>query len=176
MYGTPTDSSSGPWGVGMFAVSPNQSADDTAQIKVRFTKLRDASDGLSNTLFISEGLMPNVVWWGGPIGGILFGNMGGSLFSATLTPNSSAPDRIIGPCPQDQGDGRYRAPCLTLGQNVWWTRSGELAHAAARSNHGSGVLATFGDGSTRFVTDSINLAVWRGLATANGGEEVSLDE
>ena len=40
---------------------------------------------------------------------IVYGNMGGSLFSASLTPNSSSPDRPIGPCPQDAGDSYYQA-------------------------------------------------------------------
>ncbi len=176
MYGTATDTTAGPWGIGVFTVTPNQTADDGAGIKPRASKLRDVTDGLSYTLFFSEGLMANVVWYGGSMGEVLYGNMGGSLFSATLTPNSSAPDRILGPCPQDVSDSRYKAPCLTLGPSAWWTRSGELAHAAARSQHGNGVTASFGDGSTRFIPNSIDISIWRGLATASAGETVFVDE
>ena len=146
MYATATDTSPGPWG-----------------------------PGLSNTIMLSEGLMANVTWWGGAMGEIHYGNMGGSLFSTTLTPNSTAPDRILGPCPQDQSDSRYKAPCLSLGGIAWWTRSGQLAHAAARSLHGSGVSVSMADGSTHFVTNSIDLAVWRGLATASNNEKVRLE-
>jgi prepilin-type N-terminal cleavage/methylation domain-containing protein len=44
--------------------------------------------------------------------------------------------------------------------------------ATARSWHRGGVNAVMGDGSGRFVLESIDLAVWRGLGTRNGGELV----
>ena len=40
----------------------------------------------------------------------------------------------------------------------------------ATSRHPGGVNVLFGDGSVRFVKGSIDLAVWRGLATIAGGE------
>ena len=175
MYGTPTDNTAGPWGAGFFTVVPNQSYDSEARVRTIYNRARDCTDGLSNTIMLSEGLMANVTWWGGAMGEIHYGNMGGGLFSATLTPNSSAPDRILGPCPQDQGDSRYKAPCLSLGGIAWWTRSGQLAHAAARSLHGTGVAVSLADGSTQFVTNSIEVAVWRGLSTASNNEKVLLE-
>ncbi len=42
----------------------------------------------------------------------------------------------------------------------------------ARSNHPGGVNTLMGDGSVRFVSQSIAQAVWRGLGTRNGGELV----
>ena len=175
MYATATDTSQGPWGPGFFTVMPDQSLDKNARVRTIYNRSRDCTDGLSNTIMLSEGLMANVTWWGGAMGEIHYGNMGGSLFSTTLTPNSTAPDRILGPCPQDQSDSRYKAPCLSLGGIAWWTRSGQLAHAAARSLHGSGVSVSMADGSTHFVTNSIDLAVWRGLATASNNEKVRLE-
>jgi hypothetical protein len=100
--------------------------------------------------------------------------MGGGLFSASLTPNSSAADRPIGPCPQDQGDTQYLAPCLSLGGNAWWTPSGLGAFAGARSKHTRGVTVAMGDGSVRFISNDIDTKIWRGLATRAGGEAVSL--
>jgi prepilin-type processing-associated H-X9-DG protein len=41
---------------------------------------------------------------------------------------------------------------------------------AATSQHRGGVNATMMDGSVRFVKDSIDLGVWRALATRAGGE------
>ncbi|MEW4527027.1 DUF1559 domain-containing protein [Maioricimonas sp. JC845] len=41
---------------------------------------------------------------------------------------------------------------------------------SARSHHPGGVYVVMGDGATRFVNDSIDLAVWRGLATIDAGE------
>jgi prepilin-type N-terminal cleavage/methylation domain-containing protein len=176
MYGTATDASAGPWGRGLFGVAPNQSFDYGGRTSTLSMKTRDCLDGLSHTLFFSEGLMANVTWWGGVMGEIHYGNMGGSLFSATLTPNSTAPDRILGPCPQDVSDSRYRASCLSLGGVSWWTRAGESAHAAARSNHGNGVMTAFGDGAARFVPNTVDIEVWRSIATLNNGEKIFYDE
>jgi prepilin-type processing-associated H-X9-DG protein len=100
--------------------------------------------------------------------------MGGGLFSASLTPNSGSPDRIIGPCPQDQGDNDYKCPCLTLGSDSWFTPGGNGAYVAARSNHTGGVNVAMGDGSVTFVADDISSSIWRGLATRAGGESVRL--
>jgi prepilin-type N-terminal cleavage/methylation domain-containing protein/prepilin-type processing-associated H-X9-DG protein len=44
--------------------------------------------------------------------------------------------------------------------------------ATARSRHYGGVNVLMGDGSTRFVKESIDRSVWRGLGTRNGGELV----
>jgi prepilin-type N-terminal cleavage/methylation domain-containing protein/prepilin-type processing-associated H-X9-DG protein len=43
------------------------------------------------------------------------------------------------------------------------------------SLHPGGVNLLMGDGSVRFIRDSIDLNVWRGLSTRNGGEVVSGD-
>jgi prepilin-type N-terminal cleavage/methylation domain-containing protein/prepilin-type processing-associated H-X9-DG protein len=44
--------------------------------------------------------------------------------------------------------------------------------ATARSNHPGGVNAVMGDGSVRFVTDTIAQPIWRGLGSRDGGELV----
>jgi prepilin-type processing-associated H-X9-DG protein len=155
-------------------VIKGQSDDATATVRTRGARLVEIKDGTSNTLLFSEGLVPNVTGWGGPIGSIIYGNMGGALFSAALTPNSSAADRPIGPCPRQQGDTRYLPPCQSLGGNAWWTPSAAGAHVAARSNHTGGVNIALADGSVRFISDSIDLATWRGMGTRAGGEVVSI--
>ncbi len=43
------------------------------------------------------------------------------------------------------------------------------------SRHPGGVNVCFGDGSVKFVKDSVNLQTWRALGTRNGGEIVSAD-
>jgi prepilin-type N-terminal cleavage/methylation domain-containing protein/prepilin-type processing-associated H-X9-DG protein len=47
---------------------------------------------------------------------------------------------------------------------------------SARSFHPGGVNALFGDGSVRFVKDTINLQTWRALGTRNGREMVGSDD
>jgi prepilin-type processing-associated H-X9-DG protein len=42
-----------------------------------------------------------------------------------------------------------------------------------RSNHSGGANVAMGDGSVRFVRDSIPIVTWRALATRAGGEVVS---
>ena len=44
------------------------------------------------------------------------------------------------------------------------------------SFHPGGVNALFGDGSVRFIKDSINLSAFRGILTISGGEVVSSDQ
>ena len=48
-------------------------------------------------------------------------------------------------------------------------------HTAARSYHPGGVNVAFGDGSVRFVKDSVNDQIWRAVGTRAGGEVVSAD-
>jgi prepilin-type N-terminal cleavage/methylation domain-containing protein/prepilin-type processing-associated H-X9-DG protein len=173
MYGRQLDSSGGPWGLGIFGVTSGQSFDRSgpAALGVKITAI---TDGSSNTLMLSEGINPNdTSGWGGPMGMYIYGNMGSGLITTMLTPNSSSPDRIVGPCPQTNGDPAYRGPCLTLGNNAWWTPSALNAHAAARSKHSGGVNAAMGDGSIRFFTDSTSLVNWRSFGTRANGEVIS---
>jgi prepilin-type N-terminal cleavage/methylation domain-containing protein/prepilin-type processing-associated H-X9-DG protein len=181
MYGTRTDATVGPWGVGVFGVVPFQTTDPAgkifnttgpATVGVAITAI---SDGTTSTVLLSEALSPETsAGWGGPIGSILYGNMGGGLFTTTIAPNSSAPDRPIGPCPKNQGIASYAAPCQSLGGNAWWTRSAVGAYVGARSRHTGGVNVAMADGSVRFVTDGIDLVTWRAMGTRAGGETISI--
>jgi hypothetical protein len=40
----------------------------------------------------------------------------------------------------------------------------------SRSKHTGGVQSALGDGSVRFISQNINLGVWQGSATSQGGE------
>ncbi len=77
----------------------------------------------------------------------LVGTQAMSGFTAYLTPNSKTPD--------------------AYGHGFGWM--------AARGPHPGGVLTLMGDGSVRFVKDSVDLSAWRALATRAGGEVVSAD-
>ena len=174
MYGNSVDGTTGPWGPGVFSVLPGQSFDVGASVPTWTTRVSDVRDGTSNTLMFSETLVPDVPNWGGPIGETIYGNMGGALFSAALTPNSTASDRVIGPCPHQQGDTGYGAPCAMIASHAWWTPSAQGAYAAARSRHSGGVNAAMTDGSVRFVSNSVDQVVWRSTGTRAGNELASL--
>jgi prepilin-type N-terminal cleavage/methylation domain-containing protein/prepilin-type processing-associated H-X9-DG protein len=166
MYGNRVDGLDGPAPVnsllGAFGVKPTS---NRAQM-VEPNRLQEFTDGTSNTILISEGVNPSVQHWGGPIGGIIYGNMGGSLFSAAYTPNAGEFDKPIGPCPQDQLDTEYFAPCALLGGHPGPANPGGAgAHVAARSKHPGGVNAAMVDGSVRFVNDSIDTLTWRRMGT-----------
>jgi prepilin-type processing-associated H-X9-DG protein len=174
MYGLAPRGFTGTWFPGVFSVAPGQSVDAGAGVRTFECRGADVLDGLSNTLMISEGIVPTVSAWGGPLGSHIYGNMGGALFTTTLTPNSTSPDRIIGPCPANVGDVNYKPPCQSIGGNAWWTPSAREAHAAARSFHPGGVNAGLADGSVRFYPSTTDMSLWRALGTRTGGEPGTL--
>ncbi len=53
---------------------------------------------------------------------------------------------------------------------------GEHAIVSARSAHTGGVNTSMGDGSVRFVSNSIDLAIWRAVGTRDRGEVASLED
>ena len=124
------------------------------------TKMRDVTDGTSNTMMASEGLSRgNGLEYGGP-GQYWNGYWGGPVFSAAQNPNSPVADRIH-TC---LSTTNLRAPCLTIGG------AGTNAGVYARSYHIGGVQILLADGGVRFVSDNINGGTWRSLATRGGGE------
>ena len=52
---------------------------------------------------------------------------------------------------------------------------GEHAIVSARSHHPGGVNASMGDGSVRFVSDNVDLQIWRAVGTRALGEVAQLD-
>jgi prepilin-type N-terminal cleavage/methylation domain-containing protein/prepilin-type processing-associated H-X9-DG protein len=47
------------------------------------------------------------------------------------------------------------------------------ATMAASSRHSSGVNVAFGDGSIRFISNSVDLSAWRAMGSRNGGEVIT---
>jgi prepilin-type N-terminal cleavage/methylation domain-containing protein len=138
---------------------------------VRGVKLKEITDGTSNTLCVSETLTPvESTDYSGPIGETSL-NEGGQTFDAWLTPNSSAPDIAFRFCPK-LGDGGTNCQVDIAGAaNLPNPHGGgNRQHYAARSAHPGGVVAALCDGSVEFYTDLIDLRIWRALSTARGGE------
>jgi prepilin-type N-terminal cleavage/methylation domain-containing protein/prepilin-type processing-associated H-X9-DG protein len=124
----------------------------------RITSWSDVTDGLSNTLLMSETLR---AWsqedddWRGDI----HNDDGVFKFMTLSTPNSSAPDVVNWAIPNDDP----LMPVTTAGSE----------QSAARSRHLGGVNVSLCDGSVHFVTNRISLKVWQALGTMNGGEAPS---
>ena len=104
----------------------------------------------------------------------MFWTMGpgrGTLFTKN-TPNSSAVD-IFDPSacfpPKERNRPEINRPCSQATETFW-----NSATATARSMHFGGVYVLLADSSVHFVSNDIDLAIWRGLNTIAGGEVFAL--
>ncbi len=129
-------------------------------------RITDVQDGTSNTLAISELKFRSPSTTGPSYqdtrGTWAYGVMGANIFSTKIGPNSAANDGVWG-CRNFPSEGM---PCQQVGSpytEMW---------AAARSYHAGGVNASFGDGSVRFFSDSVPLALWQALGTRGGNEPI----
>lgn len=122
----------------------------------RNTRLVDMTDGLSNTLLMSEVLMPPDA--SGDFRGDVINNDRGCMnFMTNNTPNSSAPDIIL----------NYGT--ITTNDPMMPYSTGANTQVAARSRHTGGVNTVFGDGSIHFLTNSITLSTYQAMGTMNDG-------
>jgi prepilin-type processing-associated H-X9-DG protein len=127
----------------------------------RITRLTDFSDGTSETMLLSEMIIA-------PVedrdhrGDMLNDDSPATMFMTLNTPNSTVPDWVRNGYCSANADPANR--CVNATDN--------LLHKTARSRHSGGVNVLFGDGSVRFVTDSVPLNTWQAISTINGAEVV----
>ncbi|GAB5407411.1 MAG: DUF1559 domain-containing protein [Aureliella sp.] len=172
--------------------SPNDASDDGRMDRradgpfsnQAWRRFAEITDGLSNTVAISESLL----------------GQGGDDAQSSETPDPRYYMALVVPPPRVTADNcnqpipggvnRYVASRgrLWAGQAYentaynhffapnsdrydcyFWVASG---FKAARSNHTGGVQTALLDGSVRFVGQSVDLVVWRAVATRAGGEVV----
>src|SRR3954469_9879994 len=67
-------------------------------------------------------------------------------------------------------DPAHRLPCVPVAFPYY-----DL-YLASRSRHPGGVNSGFGDGSVRFIKDTIDERVWVGLNSISGSEVISADQ
>ena len=154
-------------------------------------RLAKITDGTSNTLMMSEALvLPTTPGWGGPYSDGQTA-LGGQVFTAYNTPNSSEPDALA-----RQGEWWTNAQSGWLEQGLPVAPNGQPAppltasarstppdavdepnhmkqqYITARSKHPGGVNASRCDGSVDFFTDSVELIVWDEMCSAASGNPI----
>ena len=123
------------------------------------------TDGTSNTLCMSElQINRNENNYQGNYGTVMYSN--GAGFTAFLPPNTTY-ETDFGRARWDPE--QFRPPMYCHGSG-WWGG----ATFAPRSDHSGGVNASMIDGSVHFVSNTIDLEVWRAASTADGGESKAL--
>lgn len=129
--------------------------------------INQITDGSSNTFVVGERShnLSYATWTGRAIGGWLFTT---ASFEGGTNKFDPEPEEsfcmILGPVELSEEDGMMRTPNYPSAHvEDYWSR------------HPGGVNFVFGDGSVRFVKNTINEHVYAALATRNGGEVISSD-
>ena len=118
----------------------------------------EISDGLSNTIFMSEIVQALLDEYFDFRGDFLNNDMGCCEFMTLYTPNSGI-DSMYTDAPASNDPGPTQ-----------WTGT---VYVTARSRHPGGVNTVCGDGSVHFINDTISINLWRSLSSMSGNENVS---
>jgi len=130
------------------------------------------TDGSSNTVFCAEVLQGETY----DIRGLMWSTIpGGCSFFSRMPPNNPQDYYRTGIAGDFLNNSYF---CVSEpAQDLPCTPNAgdQSAYAGARSRHPGGINTLFGDGSVRFLKNSVNMPVWLGLNTVNGGEVISAD-
>ncbi|MEX0791636.1 MAG: DUF1559 domain-containing protein [Pirellulaceae bacterium] len=130
------------------------------------TRMRDITDGLSNTIMLGEiRIAPDVGEYdtGADFRGYIWNVDGPTIwFSTKFTPNTVTQDRLSR-CREDIPD----MPCLRPASLTGWTY---WLHP--RSKHPGGAQFCLADGSVRFISNTVNGIVFNSLGTRADNEVI----
>jgi prepilin-type N-terminal cleavage/methylation domain-containing protein len=122
----------------------------------RTVKLSEITDGISKTLFVSEVVAAH----GNDVRGLIwFGHSAG--FMTYATPNSSEADTV--PDASNCEAWNQNPPCGVATE-------ARPNHNVSRSQHSGGVFAITGDAAVHFISDEIEVNIWRAMSTTQGGD------
>lgn len=146
-----------PW---TFQVSDQSSIADGPFYRNSFVSLGSITDGLSNTMFMGEhtSILSDKTWVGVVPGAVVCPTprFAFSLcdFAATLVMSHTGPSSTEG--------------------NIIHPPNARTSHVCQMySEHPGGANILLGDGSVRFIKESVNQRAWAALATIRGGEVIS---
>jgi prepilin-type processing-associated H-X9-DG protein len=132
-------------------------------------RIADVTDGLSNTIHVTESAGRPDLYRRGQLA-VPNGVEGGgwSRPASDFWLSGSSPDGAVvpGPCPLNCTNGDFKAAVYP---HPFYGTDGT---GQPYSFHPGGINTLFGDGSVRFLSQNINLATFAALATRNGGEAV----
>ena len=130
------------------------------------TRIADITDGTTKTVLAAE--LRTVASGDDPRGLWTWGGMGGSAFTAYTEPNAIESDALA----------VVYSGHLQPGDVMVFDKASDDADtfAAARSQHPGGVQIVMCDGSTHFIADDIDPALWQALCTRAGQDEAQVPE
>jgi prepilin-type N-terminal cleavage/methylation domain-containing protein/prepilin-type processing-associated H-X9-DG protein len=122
------------------------------------TRLKEFTDGTSNTMLMSEVIMATPDNEFDIRGDMLNDDTPCTMYQTINTPNSGTDYSVFQPSPKNPENPPYASP------------PDGYMYKSARSRHPGGVNVVYADGSLRFVQNEIALDVWRAIGTMDGSE------
>ncbi len=158
-----------PWG---YAIEDATNVADGPLFRNSRMRVRDITDGLSNTIFLGEHVpvLSDKTWVGVVPGAQVCPNNPRRFPNSTCDHAATLVNVHSGPAEAEIDPVSGFAPIHPP--------NSPLAHVCQMfSEHGSGANVAFGDGSVRFIAASIHQPTWAALSSRNKGEIVgSFDE
>jgi prepilin-type N-terminal cleavage/methylation domain-containing protein/prepilin-type processing-associated H-X9-DG protein len=132
------------------------------------------TDGASNTVFLAEVLQGAQY----DVRGMMWSSIpGGASFMTRFTPNAYKDffNLVNGGDYLNNKPTLFCTPEPVLGLPCFPSASDNDAFAGARSRHPGGINVVMGDGSVRYVKNTIAAPIWIGINTIASGEVISAD-